>query len=439
MNGVRPFEPTQVGPGLCMGFSSGGDASSGYNRGLVCRDVWRDPTVDELRVATNPKASEYVISGYETAGKAIQTNLGLMSSVQKNRPDRVADLGNEDYSFTNVGAACGVPTLPPSLIDRPTARQSLTAEYAGIAQGPLENVGPQGEIQPSSRRLLDEPLPPINSTAPVHQGSAQRGDYGRLSCHSYENNRTSNPQPNLVLDFGMVTRRIAESIAPFLDLAKPTRKDLDFSNLRPFANACSSVPAPTTDYLYDPRSDPQKELRPTLHDALLRIAPDQMYLTQVDRNNYGAVLEARAMQQGLVQQNQVPLEDRPYVGGGMRALGVQASGGEIFPTTAGLIKNSVMTQSADMRAGSIAVFDCLPQTGAAAARFVDDSTSSSSMSDLQPDRIISEISSFNSSSSSYTRNNGNGRVGSTDNSSRFASSDLVDALSTNPYVATFKL
>ena len=52
-NMVKPFESQQVGPGLDKGYSDMG--SGGYNAGMEARDKWLPKTVDELRIATNPK------------------------------------------------------------------------------------------------------------------------------------------------------------------------------------------------------------------------------------------------------------------------------------------------------------------------------------------------------------------------------------------------
>ena len=62
-NMVKPFESIHVGPGLDKGYSTSG--SGGFNSGMEARDLWLPKTVDELRVATNPK-EEYSLSDLQS-------------------------------------------------------------------------------------------------------------------------------------------------------------------------------------------------------------------------------------------------------------------------------------------------------------------------------------------------------------------------------------
>ena len=52
-NNIKPFETQQVAPGLNQGYTTQG--SGGFNSGMEARNSWLPKTVDQLRVATNPK------------------------------------------------------------------------------------------------------------------------------------------------------------------------------------------------------------------------------------------------------------------------------------------------------------------------------------------------------------------------------------------------
>ena len=63
MNNVNPWAEDQVAPGMNQGFSNEG-SQLGFNAGMEAREVWGPKTVDELRVANNPKMT-YSLSGHE--------------------------------------------------------------------------------------------------------------------------------------------------------------------------------------------------------------------------------------------------------------------------------------------------------------------------------------------------------------------------------------
>jgi hypothetical protein len=79
-NMVKPFESIRVGPGLDKGYSA--DGSHGYNAGMEARDKWLPKTVDELRVATNPK-QEYNLDNLQGPAQAVIKNVGIEGKIEK--------------------------------------------------------------------------------------------------------------------------------------------------------------------------------------------------------------------------------------------------------------------------------------------------------------------------------------------------------------------
>ena len=72
-----------MGPGLDQGYRT---ENNGFNSGMVSRDKWLPPTVDQLRIATNPKVS-YSLDGHTGPASSHIKNRGIQASVEKNKPD----------------------------------------------------------------------------------------------------------------------------------------------------------------------------------------------------------------------------------------------------------------------------------------------------------------------------------------------------------------
>ena len=78
-NMVKPFQSIQVGPGLDKGYTA--DGSHGFNAGMESRDKWLPKTVDELRIATNPK-QEYDLNGLQGAAASQIKNIGIEGKIE---------------------------------------------------------------------------------------------------------------------------------------------------------------------------------------------------------------------------------------------------------------------------------------------------------------------------------------------------------------------
>ena len=74
MANTLPWEQEKVAPGLGLGYTTEG--AGGFNSGMLDRKAWQPPTVDELRVATNPKVT-YGLQGHQAVS---YTHLTLPTS-----------------------------------------------------------------------------------------------------------------------------------------------------------------------------------------------------------------------------------------------------------------------------------------------------------------------------------------------------------------------
>lgn len=254
MANVKPFEEERVGPGLGLGYTKNG--SEGFNAGMMDRETWMPKTVDDLRVATNPKNGGNSLIGHEGPANssikyvATPEQMGIM---EKHRPERSFEM-NQDRYLTTTGANTkgSLHSIP---IDRHVTRPETTTSYTGVASGEQTESYMPGEYMPSHNQQLGPvPLAVANANGRNH---ATTGDYGVKSKKAYPNNRTVNKQDSY---FGMVSGSIGSAIAPLLDVLRPSRKENVVGNLRTYQNAGSKV---SNSYIFNPADRPNHTIRET--------------------------------------------------------------------------------------------------------------------------------------------------------------------------------
>lgn len=229
-NGARPFEPTQVAPAV------------------IDRAQYMDPTVDDLRVRTNPKASEYSLMGRETAPKYFNNALPtaeIQGRVEKNRPDTAFEM-DHDRLFTTTGAYLK-PGEAGQILDRETHRNETARDYMGNA-GAKDMMYTTGEYLPSRAQQLGA-MPTINLFV-EGTGAAVEGEYGLRGQGeaALPNNRTANYATSNSDYFGAVGGIMGAVVAPIMDAFRPTRKGAIVGNARIYGDAGSRVPAT---YVYE--------------------------------------------------------------------------------------------------------------------------------------------------------------------------------------------
>lgn len=252
VNNVKPFESIMVGPGLGKGFSSGG--SGGFNSGMEDREEWLPKTVDELRVATNPKLT-YTLDGFEGPVQSYVKNVGKLGVVEKNRPDAFF-INSPDRWLTTTGAEKG-ETLRPEQEMGIIRRNNVDTNYMGPA-GDTEKAHTYvpSNAEPSKRNQWKEKpvLGGSNSKASNHAAHQRRQDCYVVS----KNNRASVKQPD-TLRSGF-SGAIGAVIAPVLDMIRPSRKQELTTNLRVYGSSGYAIPAGHT---YDINQNLQTTTRET--------------------------------------------------------------------------------------------------------------------------------------------------------------------------------
>ena len=263
-NNVKPFDTLYVGPGLDQGYGVNG--SNGFNSGMEARDKWLPYTVDQLRVATNPKL-EYELTNHEGPAESVIKNVGILGRVEKQRPDAFF-INTQDRWFTTTGAEKGERLRPIEEMGM-IRRTDCNTNYVGPA-GTMERqatVAPTN-FEPSKRNQL--PAVDVN-----HSAAAGRGPMSEKRLEGFSNtsnNRTTVKQPDTIRSG--FSSAIGAVIAPLLDVLRPSRKEEIMGNVRVYGDASPIVPsgyvinpldtAPTTvkeTTLYSPQfnMDNQKE------------------------------------------------------------------------------------------------------------------------------------------------------------------------------------
>jgi hypothetical protein len=206
---------------------------------MESRDLWLDKTVDQLRIATNPKL-EYSLENHEGPANAEIKNRGFIGRVEKNRPDTFF-INTQDRWLTTTGAEKGEmlrPIQEMGIIKR--------ADCADNYVGPAGAVDKQGNYVPSSfeksRRNVWNECDVLQSTA-MGKGPGNNNDNIIQSFvnASNKNNRSTTKQPDSIRSG--FSRAVGAAIAPLMDILRPSKKEELVSNMRIYGDMSSTVPA----------------------------------------------------------------------------------------------------------------------------------------------------------------------------------------------------
>ena len=231
---VKPFESIHVGPGLDKGYSTNG--SGGFNSGMESRDSWLPKTVDELRVATNPK-EEYSLLNHQGPAQSAITNVGILGKVEKYRPDTFF-INSQDRWLTTTGAEKAQRVVATEVF-KDSARIETTAQLTGTPNATLKTASYIPGVHEDSKRVQWEGCD-VGPSVSVGAGPVTDADNNLKSHTNYTNNRSVNSQPQT---FGSgFSSAIGAAIAPIMDILKPARKEEYVCNMRVYGNMAGEVP-----------------------------------------------------------------------------------------------------------------------------------------------------------------------------------------------------
>lgn len=252
----QPWNKESIAPGLNKGYSTSG--SGGFNSGMESRDEWLPKTVDELRVATNPKVT-YGLANHEGPASFFNptcTNVTTQAPVEKHLPDSYY-MNTPDRWFTTTGIE-KAPTGRPieAFLEKDENRITTTTEYYGADK----TVGAEATYtvpkheQPHRPQLAANPI--INPHAREKHVSSD-ADHGRKGFSVLPNNRHTTCNQTFM---GGINGAMKAVIAPIMDVLRPTRKEEVIGNMRPTGDAGTSVPA---SYVYNPADRAPTTIRET--------------------------------------------------------------------------------------------------------------------------------------------------------------------------------
>ena len=251
-NMVKPFESVRVGPGLDKGYSASG--SNGYNAGMEARDQWLPKTVDELRVATNPK-EEYSLANHQGPAQSSITNVGILGKVEKYRPDTYF-INSQDRWLTTTGAEKAQRVIADEVLKQ-SHRNETTTQLTGTPNAVLKTASYVPKQHEASKRMQ------LNAHHVGHSNATGAGPHNDgeefLKSHTnYTNSRSVNMQPQT---FGSgFSSAIGAVIAPLMDVFKPARKEEYVSNMRIYGNIGGEVPG---NYVLRPGDAPNTTVKET--------------------------------------------------------------------------------------------------------------------------------------------------------------------------------
>jgi hypothetical protein len=233
---VKPFESIRVGPGLDKGYSA--DGSHGFNAGMEARDKWLPKTVDELRIATNPK-QEYELNGLQGPAQSQIKNVGIEGKVEKYRPDTFF-INSQDRWLTTTGAE-KAGRIVAEEIQKTSNRNDTTQFQHGTPNAILKTASyvPTKHEQTKRTQLEGFSVGPSSAsrTGPIQDQS--HNNYHN-SHTNYTNNRANNQQPQT---FGTgFAKAVGAAIAPIMDMLKPSKKEEYSCNMRIYGNIAGEIP-----------------------------------------------------------------------------------------------------------------------------------------------------------------------------------------------------
>lgn len=293
MNGIKPFQPVQVGPGLGTG-GDGVSGQGGYNSGLFERDLYKERSVDELRSAAKPKASEQMMYGHEGPAASRIKNMGIQAPVPRNRPERHFALGDDRMLPTLAMEVAPTMKAIPMLPDQ--HRADTSTAYTGVAMSAHRYAAMEGEYEPSKRQEYGDYELGVASAS--GRQFATEGDYGSQTTVMYPNNRS---QMAAVEDkntyFGGFGGTLGAVVAPLLEALRPTRKMNNVGNIRPYENAKSSVGG---SYLFDT----SEVLPPTIREQTMFSPQDFAQITSGQNSNGYLVTDVQNIPQNRETTNE---------------------------------------------------------------------------------------------------------------------------------------
>jgi hypothetical protein len=237
-NNILPFKQQRVGPGIADGFTN--KPSGGLNQNT--REYMLPKTVDELRVAGNPKETYEgrLINGQKGSIRGFQAEVkkNTVNSYFKNSPSRYLKTGGhikaaklrEKFYMKHINK------YHPAYNGVARKEVSKNSKYAAIRASRKNNY----MNQPNRNATLKDNWK-INDEN-INDGYA---DYGKGSIENKPNERDITQKRTHTTN---LTTEIKKLISPITDIFRKTRKENTIGNIRPDGNMKADLPSKPTVY-----------------------------------------------------------------------------------------------------------------------------------------------------------------------------------------------
>lgn len=239
-------QPINVGPGLNQGYTS--EPSGGFQQENTL-DFVKQPTVDELRVKTNPKLTYEgrIVNGFKGSRREVEPN------VVQNRVIRFHEYREAPRMNTTV--VTSAPRAEENFLDRTTNRQDTLNSYTAPA-GPTIVTKPASNEEWRNRVVHKQNL---SGYGVRNAGSTKR--QSRLNIKYCSEKMPEDPKENKYI--GHVKSALQQIVAPIQDVLRTTVKETNIHDSRMAGNYGSVVKKLQT---HDPNDTARTTLKETLID-----------------------------------------------------------------------------------------------------------------------------------------------------------------------------
>ncbi len=241
--GVPITDPIRVGPGLNKGYNA--QPSGGFHQADALKYAGQ-PSVNELRIKTNPKVTYEgrTVNGFKG------TRRGMQPVVSQNRVIRFHSYEGTPRLNTTVVNSAGRST--ENFIDRETNRQNSLNSYIAPA-GPTIHRSHKSQVSNKNQITHRQNLDSFGFRG---LGGGKRES--RLSVQYCSDSRKEDKKDDTYL--GQASSMVTNIIAPLQDILRPTIKETNIHDSSPNRNMASGVQGV-------PVYDPNDVLRPTIKET----------------------------------------------------------------------------------------------------------------------------------------------------------------------------
>ena len=232
---VLPWEQQKVAPGLGLGYTT--DGAGGFNSGMLDRESWLPPSVNDLRVKTNPRVT-YSLAGREGPATAEVKNAGTIGKMEKNRPDTDFKMGPQHW-LTTTGSQIAPRQYPEQMMQQ---TNSCSTEYYGVSNNSThQGIYTKPNIE-QPHRIDSQEIQEFTPASATGHGPGINNNYGKHGYNVNNNNRNQNCKSQNNSTFGAVNGAVKSMMAPLMDILRPTRKEDIIYNANQLGNIQASVP-----------------------------------------------------------------------------------------------------------------------------------------------------------------------------------------------------